>query len=196
MTRPVLSKEDMYRRLRAGEFGNTQKMWETLPGWLDDIHPDDPRLWMVRSLRAGGPYRPNVPTVDLPAAFAEIAAVVGVSLCNITPMIPDADAVLRGELYDSPTGLVLHAVLGGGEPWRKAMNRARPFGGVVARRVMEHFMTPASYDDVWELLDRFRGHVIEIGVYRYHVGTLEHRNCIIWEVRCGESGRYESWLLR
>jgi hypothetical protein len=186
----ITDKRTMYRMLAEGRFGNTVPAFPDLTSWL----AREPRwaapAWGVRSLVSGDPrMRLNLPTE---AVVEYCRTAFGADPYTISPMV-DPWLTWRAEIFDSPTGLACRHVVGRPElPWRRAFAEcgetlARPG----ARFWLRAFLNPNSHDDLMDLFDHYPGHVVELTALGRCYGTVPHRNAIVWEVRDGESGRYE-----
>lgn len=182
----VLSKQDMYRRLAAGEFGSTIPQYFSIHEWVKSGDADRYGWWGVRTLKPGGPCRLNCPTAEVVSTAYEFAQPV-----NISMMVDKVATVTAWlELWDSPAGLVVEGIecpdTAGGWTWRNSMpdpGRRKAWHGTAARMVLGRHLNGNSLDDVRELLERFPGHVIELSALDRCIGTVPHRNHIIWEVR-------------
>jgi hypothetical protein len=186
MRSPVRSKQDMYRRLAAGGFGNTSPMW------LDHTHwactsPDLP-LWGVRSLVAGGPCRLDVPTHEV---FAECRKVLSAGYDYQISAMVDSFRTAVFNVWDSPTGLVVEGVEwpGPDQKWRQLFSGPHAkWSGVAAKMVLRRHMNENSWDDFNVLLEQYPGHVYEMTTMNICFGTVPHRNTVLWEVRDGTFG--------
>ena len=66
---------------------------------------------------------------------------------------------------------------------RAAMRDPLVAEGLRARLLLKHFLTPASYDDLQEVLDAWPYHVVEFTACDKQIGWTRGRNCVIWETR-------------
>lgn len=179
----IRTKAEMYRRLAAGEFGNTIPQWLDVGAWQRDPAAAAFAVWGVRSQVPGGPCRLHCPTAEVRATAARFGCAV-----NISPMIDAAGATvtLMADVYDSPTGLIVYGVeypLPGAN-WRQVMPRdGRQYDGLAARGVLARHLNPASLADLWALFERWPGHVVELSACARPFGTVPGRNAVIWEVR-------------
>ncbi len=189
MTAPVTSKQDMYRRLAAGEFGSTIPQYFDVCDW--QRHRDSARYayWGVRTLTPGGPCRLNCHRDHVPFwAFEYERAGHAVNISMMVDKVATVTAWL--EAWDSPAGLVVEGIeypdTEDGWTWRNSMpmpSRRQAWGGTAARMVLARHLNANSLDDVRELLERFPGHVIELSTLDRCIGTVPHRNHVTWEVR-------------
>lgn len=178
----------MYRRLRAGEFGNTNASWtEYTTWWLAAVnHPvwSKQKLWGVRHTKvANWPgTRLNVPTEQVRDTIW--AGKFGNDF-NVSPMVPggirwEGDVSRR---HDGP-GLLCS---GNARPvsgsWRTHMQRPRLWEGSAADVLLKWILNENSYDDLMAVLDAFPDHVVELTALDNCFGTVPGRNAVVWEVR-------------
>lgn len=187
---PVRNKQEMYRRLKAGDFGNTVPSWNDVEEWYLSEDRLKYKLWGIRSRSAADrALRLDVPT-SLVANYARNNFKSGY---QISPMV-DPYLVFRGELYDSPEGLRLFGVLG--KPalkWREALARfGQEWRGLRLPSMLEAILWPSDHEDMRVLLASYPNHVIEFTACSRPVGLVPHRNTVIWEVRIAD-GSYEKW---
>lgn len=182
---PVTTKQQMYDLLRAGAFGNTVPQWMSVAEWAADPAAAGWPSWGVRSLTPGGPCAFYVPSGKVPS----VAAAAG-GRVNLSPMV-DAVAGITAwlEVWESPTGLVVEGVEYPDIPretWRTAMPdpaRRRSWAGLAAYMVLARHLNPNSKADLWDVLGAYPGHVVELSALDRCLGTVEHRNAVVWEVR-------------
>lgn len=189
MPLPVTSKREMYARLAAGEFGNTIPQFFSVADWL--AAPDSRRfsLWGVRSARTSmhPACRLNCPAAEVPGYAAQHFP-DGPNISMMVDAVAGVGAWL--EVWDSPSGLVVEGVehpdTAGGWTWRNSMReptRRRHWSGVAARLVLARHLNENSRADLAGLLDRFPDHVVELSALDRCIGSVPHRNGIVWEVR-------------
>ncbi len=188
MKEPVLTKADMYRRLAAGEFGNTIRQFFSPTEWA--THPDSDRFewWGVRTMTPGGPCRLNCPAVEVwPTGRKFIADGHYVNISMMVDKVATVTAWL--ELWDSPTGLVVEGIEWPQTPewtWRNSMPdpaKRKRWEGVAARHVLARHLNQNSVEDVRELLDGYPDHVLELSALDRCIGSVPHRNHVTWELR-------------
>jgi hypothetical protein len=185
VTCPVLTKREMYRRLVAGEFGNTLPRYFSLGEWHDSADYARYVLWGVQhaSISAFPGTRLDVPRQDV-AVVAHNGA-FGMDYV-ISPMVHQVGRVQwEGDVYDHPErGLICSGNL---DPapgsWRKHMLAPRLWEGTAARVLLRQVLNANSYDDLESLVARFPGHVVEFSALDCCFGTHPGRNAVIWEVR-------------
>lgn len=190
MTRaPVRTKAEMYRRLCAGEFGNTIPQWFDVCDW--QRHGDSAKyaFWGVRTLTPGGPCRLNCHRDDVP--FWALEYERAGHRVNISMMVDRVATVTAWlEAWDGPTGLVVEGIecpdTANGWTWRNSMPdpaKRRAWHGTAARMVLARHLNANSLDDLCVLLGHFPGHVVELSALDRCIGNCPHRNGVVWEVR-------------
>lgn len=186
MTRkPIINKTQMYALLHGGALGNTVPMWFDLQAWeaSDEYHRFD--LWGVRTLTTAGPCRLFCPRGEVreTATRPEYAA-AGV---NVSLMIDAVcDVTLMADVFDSERGLIVYGIdrPAKGTSWRKAMPvQGRQYEGLAARMLLQERLDAGSLADLYELLEVYPRHVVEISACDRFVGTVPRRNTIVWECR-------------
>ena len=191
----IASKADMYARLNAGLFGNTVPAFMGLASWYGREPKWESPLWGVRSMKSGDKRaRLDIPTAEV-AGYCRSA--FGSDPFNVSPMV-DQWLVWRGEVYDSPAGLVTIGTFGRKDlKWRQAMAAAQERCGVAARALLREVLNGNSFDDLMELVDHYPGHVVELTALERCYGTCPGRNAVVWEVRCttGEYERSSGWAI-
>jgi hypothetical protein len=189
MKSPVTTKADMYKRLAAGEFGSTIPQYFSLADWLNSG-----QLWIefwgVRTMTPGGPCRLNCPVIDVVATAREFEAAG--HRVNISMMVDKVATVTAWlELWDSPTGFVVEGIEWPKTPewtWRNSMpdpDKRKRWEGIAARMVLKRHLNANSLEDVWQLIEDYPDHVIEMSSLDRCIGTVPHRNHVCWEVRAG-----------
>lgn len=179
----------MYRRLTAGEFGNTIPQYFSVEEW--SAHPDSGKygMWGVRSATqsAHPACKLYVPRGEV-AAYAHKHFPDGPNISMMVDTVVGVTAWL--ELWDSPSGLVVEGVqypeIWNGWNWRNSMRepaRRKAWSGTAARMVLARHLNANSLEDVMELLERFPDHVVELSALTSCMGSVPHRNSVIWECR-------------
>jgi hypothetical protein len=182
----IRDKADMYRRLAAGELGNTLPQWFDADKWRRE-NPHPLPFWGVRTLSPGGPCRLNCPAAEVPATFREFEA-LGFR-AQISAMVDRvANVMLWADIWDSPAGLVVYGIeypdTAGGWTWRNSMpTRGRHWQGTAAKLILSKHLNPNSLADLESLFAGLPGHVCEVSAVDRCYGTVPHRNAIVWEVR-------------
>ena len=179
----------MYRRLIAGEFGNTIPQFTHWRPWIHSEEFQRYDWWGVRSMIPGGPCWLNVHYYDVMDHVAELTR-KGIGY-NISIMI-DRIATVRlwAEIaYDASGSLIVYGVenpatLPAGSSWRSVMPYGgRHWEGSAARMILRRHLNASSLDDLDVLLAKYPDHVVELSACEECIGTIPHRNAVVWEVR-------------
>lgn len=192
---PVTSKDQMYEMLYAGTFGNRNVGFRSLADWWASPECRRYPTWGVRSKVPGDPRTGMHLHTD--EAYSR-GRLLGPDLADVGIML-DAIATVTAmiEVWESPTGLAVHTVPNPppGVSWRKLMHTARAtnLDGIRATAYLRSKLNANSLDDLMVLLARYPDHCVELSACEECVGTVPHRNAVVWEVRCTD-GRYEQGL--
>lgn len=186
---PVLDKRDMYRRLSAGEFGNTTPQYFSLDEWWKRPQTEYKYdYWGIRSFIPGGKFSANVSVYDLSNHVRHHYAEGEYNISVIIDQVVKVTAWLQ--VMRDTEGLLVEAVhradqfIAAGQNWRSAFPKYhKAHRRTEARGVLEHYLNPNSLDDLNLLLDVYPDHVIELSACASNFGTIEGRNGVIWEVR-------------
>lgn len=190
MKPPVLSKADMYRRIVAGEFGNTLPRFFSIEDWEG---PGRTGMWMQYELwGVQHTTIPGFPGTRLDVARRDVRRHVreefgGGDYC-ISPMAHQVGNVLwegdvARDLDGAPGLLCCGNVNPANGSWRTHMKKPREWRGSAAVLLLRSVLDPNSYDDLMVLLDEYPGHVVELSALDAYFGTVPHRNAVVWEVR-------------
>lgn len=174
---PITTKDEMYRLLAAGQLGNHIPQWFSLAEWRASGHTGEVG---IRAMVPGGQFHDHIPA-DHVLEICNYLTKTGQRF-NISPMFRDADILMCAEVCQAP---LLSAFWSPARiHYREALRVAgKMIYGVVANRILRHFLNENSYDDLMGLLEAYPGHAIELTCYNHCCGVLPHRNAIIWEVR-------------
>lgn len=187
--RPVLTKRDFVRRFREGEFGNASPTWDT---------PDDFLRWgscflpkgsservktrfHLRSRIAGGATHYNLFWSQCVARWVEQEQPRD---WYVSEMAPNC-YLLNAEVMQSERGLDLYYSTVN-KPMREALaEKSLSVSGILSVLTLRRFLCPNSLEWLYVLLDRYKGHVIELSTFARQWGTLPGYNTCFWEVRLG-----------
>jgi hypothetical protein len=100
--------------------------------------------------------------------------------------VPNWRSTMQGEINRGIEGLYGYIAVGYGlPPMRLSMAQGlhRHYYRVQVRVLMQHYMDPASQDDVDALLDLYPEATIEFACFDVGVGHILGRNTIFWETR-------------
>lgn len=181
--KPVNSKHDYYTRYIAGEFGNRLQLWGTYGEWessgfsgpigIRNRKPDSPFC------RYDIPHRLVKTVVD---EFISKGCPPGDMTFN--EAAPDQDLLIQGEFcinYDGVFELIYSRVK---RQMRIALKEKSEYAhGNHAKTILKHFVDINSYEWMEWLLDAYPGHTVEFSTYCRNLGSIPHRNTLIWEVR-------------
>lgn len=183
---PLLTKEDMYRRWMAMEFGNRPQAWHTYSDW--DVSgytgPVSLRYSEPDSTRKVYDVQPRNVLLAMHYLGGDPAQY------RISEHLPDEEATFRGELTTDVKGLWL--LWGTGS----AMANLRgPLGptcrgeggparaeGMDALGLLKRHLDPVDREDLMGLVKDYPDHTIEFSAYRRRVGVC-NRRMVVWEVR-------------
>lgn len=177
-------KATNHRRYAEGFYGNKLRVWsraELLKSGYKGL------VALRYNGRAGGTNYPKYCTlVGVPEALELFNEWVRLGakpdLIFFGEAAPDHDLLIQGELMQSAEHYALFWTRSTRTD-RGAFETAQQTYGLRALALLRTHMTPASFEDVQELLDLFPDHVIEFSTYRYTLGCCRGRNTIVWEVR-------------
>jgi len=186
----VPDKEDMWRRMALGQFGNRFETWETEIDFLKAVTNGFNGLIGVRCVgKPGVEYR--IPGYEHHTQLSPTEA-LGLGRkyrqlynCPVRyyESSPDHLLTVQGEIIDAPHGFAVEYTYA--KTYLRAAfkeQRLSNFHWVVPALIRKYF-NAASYDDLMQLFDLFPGCAVEFSCYSQNVGTLPGRNTIFWEVR-------------
>jgi len=177
MKRDVLTKEDMYERWMAMEFGNRPRAWGSYVDWVCDEYDGPVAL------------RYCEPNSDRKAYGVDRLNVTGTmwrlggekSKYRISEQSNLGDVAIQGELTVDEHGVFLaysHEQL----PMGRLRNRLLEARGSAALTIIDRHLDSCDAQDLRDLLASYPGHVIEFGSYHRPMGVCHRRMCV-WEVR-------------
>lgn len=174
---PVLNKHDFVRRFLNNEFGNRGPNWFTLTEYLE---ADYRGLVHIRNKLPGGSTFYNVPAEEVAAKWMDLGC--SSATHYLAGMAPSERTLFQGELAFLPEICLTYSTVA--KPMREALaEQCLVTGGLLAVMLLQHYMNPASYEWLCELVERYPGHVIEFSCYDTHWGTMPGYNTVFWEVR-------------
>jgi hypothetical protein len=169
----ITNKQQFYALWRQGLLGNQPRVWADVKALVRSKYIGC--VTMRSTGAAGSRTRYNVPVQQ---AINE--AWPG---ATFNESMPDDVLIMQGEAAQRPGGLVLTYSMTPGLPMRKAMERPLTATGLSALSLLRHSADPHTMLDIEAIFDLYPDAVIEFGAYGRKLGTLPHRNTIIWEVR-------------
>ncbi len=178
----ITTKAQMYRLLASGQLGNTIAQHFDVGAWERSEDFAKYKWWGVRTLRPGGPCRLNCPREEVRATAAAFGEKV-----NVSQMIDRTHRVtLWADVVDTDTGLAVYGIEHPprGASWRALMpSQGKQWEGLAARHVLRRHLNAASLADLYELLERFPRHVVELSATTTPVGMMPGRCYCVWEIR-------------
>lgn len=177
----VKDKQEMYRGLRAGRFGNRAISFDTLSEFQASGYTG---LMGIRSIDIiGFRTRYNLPADQVAAEVAKIGLPADTLKLQFVPMQPDQHLIWQGEICHLVTGLYAHISFEKAAMKIALARKSEHWQGVRLRALFQTTMTPSDQSDLEELLLDYPDSVIELSVYDILIGTCPHRRTLFWEVR-------------
>lgn len=187
----ITSKKQNYRLWQAGAFGNKLRAWRTVDEWRASGFTGQIVLRTLMNVGGSGRCFYGLSPDQIEDHVSRLLG-SGVALDDImiNESAPDDTMILQGE-YLNDIAVVDDKVLWG---WflhsrarlqmRKALaNAPERAHGLRADLLLRMAMTPSSYEDWRDLLDRYPGHALEVSIYDRCLGDVPGRNALVWEVR-------------
>lgn len=181
----VETKAEAYRLYHSGEFGNRLQSFDTMEELLGRLGNDYRGTLAIRYKVPGSPFF----QFDIPGAGAlreEVSRLVrqgaDPALMVFSEQADDSLITVQGEVRRSPAYLDL-TFSEVQRPMRLAfLTDRRRATGAEANLILRAAMDPPSWENLWRLLDRYDGAVVEFSCYARSIGDLGH-NTLFWEVR-------------
>lgn len=176
----ISSKSLNYELYNSGLYGNKLRTWDSVDEFKKSNYNGSVSLRYKGKLPGQFTYY-NV--IDVDEKLKEIISKGGrKENVVINESAPDEFLVIQGELIRNELGLhIFYSMLKG--KMRDCMKSAVSASGLTVKLLLQSHLTPSSYDDLMELLDKYPDHVIEFSTYSICLGDCVGRNTIIWEVR-------------
>ena len=189
LPKPVLNKRQNYGLWQGGAFGNKLRAWRTVDEWRDSGFAGQV---VLRTVQGGnGPCRYNLPPDEVESVVREwIVSGVASEQIMVNEAAPEQHVILQGE-YLNDIYLVDGKIGWGYLRYSRKLAQMRDALAAapeIAQRLRSDLllklaMTPSSYDDWNELINRYPGHVLEVSIYDRCLGDIPGRNSLVWEVR-------------
>lgn len=176
----IKSKQEFYSLWIAGVLGNR-------PAVFTDVHEalklGAPTVGFREIGKAGGGAFELVPR-DKALETAQRWQAAGRKYC-LDSAVPNPAVTLLGEVCRTERGLQGFLGVRTGMHMRAsiAAGLLKHRGYLETKVLMDHFMDPASRDDIDTFLELFPDATIEFACFPMNVGIIPGRNTIIWEVR-------------
>jgi len=178
---PIRTKRQFVREYQKGTFGNRAPTWNTLAefqasGYRGLVH--------IRNRVAGGPTWYDIPAQEVAQTWTDLVRKgIKADSLYLSGMAPHHKGTIQGEIRRDELWLTL-TYCSAKLPMRESMaNGASTAHGLAATMMLRHYMDPASFDWVMDLLDMYPDHVIEFSCFSIPWGTIPNRNTVVWEVR-------------
>ena len=176
----ITTKAKNYELLSKGKLGNTIKTWGSLAEFKESLYVGEVTI-RYKGLSGGQFCYYSVSDVD--SVVSEIEGKGGgKEKIVINESAPDEFLTVQGELMRNTHGLYFFYSTKQGK-MRDCLKSASSVFGLRAKIILQHYLTPSSYEDVMDLLDEYPDHVIELSAYSKCLGSRTGRNALIWEVR-------------
>lgn len=176
MCRSITRKDEMFRRLLAGEFGNTARTWRSFDEYCRSGYEG---LVGIRDFSPSGRTRYYL---DRNTMAAEMPMYTPGQYV-ISQMTPDDKLLLQGE-YQYVDGQHCLYFSRHQKPMKIALaHDGQQVTGIVARQLLRWAMWPSSFEDFLALCDLYPYSAIEFSCFDVEIGSVPGRNTIIWEVR-------------
>lgn len=185
--RPVLNKKDFVRRYSYGEFGNCSPTWNSLQEFECYAFPTFGDVvdgfYHLRNRNVAGETYYNCTPLDVVMLWRHDVKDKTDWYCSA--MAPTELTLINGEVMQGVNGLELfYSTVK--KPMRDSLKEGgKQVYGVVASKILQHFMNAKSWDWLQVLLDRYQFHVVEFSCYDINWGTEIGYNTCFWEIRYG-----------
>jgi hypothetical protein len=189
MADPILTKRKNYELCHAGAYGNRILQWASIEEWKASGY-DKPVAMRVALQAGGGPKAFHV-SQNMVECQAKSWGYKGIPReCIRLGEMVDGVRLLQGhylnDVYvqdgEARWGYLRFTMKTGAMPIAFASDD-RSIWGLQADLTIREAMTPSSYSDWKELLDRYPGHVLEFSVWESCLGDIPGRNAVVWEIR-------------
>jgi hypothetical protein len=177
------SKKKAYKIYEEGILFNRLRVWNS----IEDIEKSDYRgLVSIRykgSSRGTGFYAYKIPVGELRSVTDEMRRNgAQINLLTFNENAPDEFLKIQGEIMRDIGGLYFF-YSNEKQKMNDALLKGSHMRGLKCQMILHQLMDHVSFEELMDLLDIFKDHVIELGIYSKNLGCIPHRNTIIWEVR-------------
>ena len=187
----ILTKRRNYELCHGGGYGNRVRQWASIDEWCASGYIAPVAMRVALPGGGGGPSKFNVSPeyVAVVARYWETYHGIPQECIRLSEMA-DGLRILQGEYLndvcttegETQHGVFLYTRESGPMPLALKASRATTFG-LRADLMIRAAMTPSSYSDWQELLNRYPGHVLEVSIWESCLGDCPGRNAVIWEIR-------------
>ncbi len=178
----VKTKAEYIARSQAGQLGNYLKSWDRA---IDVLESDYTGYLTIRNRVFGSPH--FIPVTQRCCLVSHVALLESrgereenLYFQQIPP--PGSRRVIQFEAVRSERGIDLCYELDTTEPLRGIRDRGKWASGLMAASVLRTYLSPGSYDDLWEIWGEHPTSVIEATEFSENVGEFS-RPLLFWEVR-------------
>lgn len=190
---PIMTKKQFVNLYSRGMLGNASPTWNTFTEFNKyvaetygnvDIECDSPQRYHLRNRKTGGVTFYDLHYAEAWQTWLNLGSERGRGF-YCSAMAPTELTLINGEVMQSEQGLQLfYSTVP--KPMRDSLKEGgKQVTGVVASRIIQHFMNAKSWDWMQVLLDRYPFHVVEFSCYDRCWGTVPGFNTCFWEIRCG-----------
>lgn len=173
----VETKAQMMDLLMQGAFGNTTRVWESIPAYLQS---DFEGTVALRSLIPGGKMYPTLAREDIEGLLIGYEALF--PDYYVQEVVDASHYTFAGELKRDGVGYFLQSTTVK-KPMREALRKqSHAYGNLCTLMVLDHYCEPEDKEHLMHLLDEYPEHVIEFTCLDIPAGLL-NRRMIVWEVR-------------
>jgi hypothetical protein len=179
----VENKRQAFALFHSGRLGNKFRTWDSVRDFVYSRYSGLATMRYKGTVMGKAWVAYNVPHDQVAAKAKEwIAEGADPMMIVVNESAPDERLTIQGELILTIKGLAFfYSTLK--MKMRMAMTEGKQVYGMEATALLRRYCSPASYDDLMELFERFPDSAIEFSVYEMYVGCFPRRNTVIWEVR-------------
>jgi hypothetical protein len=179
----VETKKQAFALFHSGRLGNKFRTWDSVRDFVYSGYSGTASMRYKGTVTGKAWVAYNVPHTEVAARAKQwIAEGADPMLIVVNESAPDDRLAIQGELIRTIKGLAFFYSMRK-EKMRVAMLYGKQAYGLESHALLRRYCTPASYDDLMELLELYPDSAIEFSTYEMNVGNCRGRNTVIWEVR-------------
>jgi hypothetical protein len=179
----VENKRQAYALFHSGRLGNKFRTWDSVRDFVYSGYAGEVSMRYKGTFGGKAWFAYNVKAKDVAAkAKAWIAEGANPMLIVVNESAPDERLTIQGELILTIKGLAFFYSMRK-EKMRNAMLYGKQAYGLESYSLLKRYCSPASYDDLMDMLEKYPDSAIEFSAYEMHVGCYPRRNTVVWEVR-------------